>query len=136
MASTAITAQGSSLSIDATDIENITSFTGFDGEAAEIDITNLASIAKENLTGLIDNGSFSFEIHPDVSSGATGQNALRAAAISGATAAFVLTLSDTGTVGFSGVVKNAHSMTGGVDAAVAGSVSVKISGPLTITPPA
>ena len=134
MASTAITAQGTDLTIDTNSIENVISYSGFDGEATEIDVTNLQSTAKENLLGLIDYGSFSFEYHPDYSASATGQAALRAKAISGAVSAFVLTLSDGTTIAFDGLVKNAHSSTGGVDAAVAGSASVKITGPLTITP--
>lgn len=134
MASTAISAQGSDLTIDTNSVENMISFSGFDGEASEIDVTNLLSTAKENLIGLIDNGSFSIEFHPDYQASATGQAALRAKAISGATAAFELTLKDNTTIAFDGLVKNAHSAAGGVDAALSGSASIKITGPLTITP--
>ena len=132
MASTAISAQGSTLSIGAVDIENFHSFSGFDGEASELIITNLSSLAVEKLSGLIDNGNFNINWHPEY--GATGQDAVRAAAISGATSAFVLTLSDLTTIGFNGVVKNAHSMSGGVNAPIDGSVSIAISGDLTIGP--
>jgi len=143
MTSTAITAQGSTLQIDVavpgtpdTEIENVISYTGFDAEAAEIDITNLSSTAKEKLLGLQDFGSFSMEIHPDFDAGAAGQNDLRAAQASGAEKAFLLTLPDGTTVAFSARVQNATSITGGVDAALAGSVSLTITGDIVITPPA
>lgn len=135
MTSTAISAQGASISIDATDIENVVSFTGFDGEANELDTTNLASVAKERILGLQDFGSFSMEIHPDFSAGATGQNALRAAQAAGTTHAFIVTLPDTTTMAFQGLVKNATSTTGGVDAVLGGSVSLAVDGDVTITPP-
>jgi hypothetical protein len=137
MASSAISAQGTTIAIGATPtvIENVISFSGFDGEASEIDITNLSSQAKENLVGLTDNGSFSFEYHPNYLVATAGQEALRAAALSGATTEFLLTLKDLSTIGFNAVVKNAMSASGGVDAALSGSASLKISGVLTITPP-
>lgn len=128
----AIKAQGTTLTIDATAIGGIKSYTGFDGEASEIDTTDLDSTAKEFILGLVDNGNFNMEIFPDYAD--TGQDALRTKAISGASAAFILTLNDgspstTGT--FTAYIKNAHSISGGVDAAVEGSVSCKISGAVT-----
>lgn len=138
MPSTAITAQGSTLEIDDaipgtadTAISNVVSFTGFDGEASELDITNLDSTAKEKLAGLQDFGNFSFEMHPDYSD--SGQDALRAAQASGALKTFQLTLSDATTIDFTGVVKNAQAVTGGVDAPLAGSCTISISGAITIT---
>lgn len=133
MASTAITSQGSSLTIGGSEIANIVSFTGLDGEAQEIDITNLQSTAKEWMLGLTDGGGgFTLELHPEY--GDVGQDALRAAEISGATSAFVLTLSDNTTIAFDALVKNAHNLNGSVDAALAGNCSLKVTGPLTITP--
>lgn len=137
MTSTAITAQGSTLQIDNDTpgtadeaISNVVSFSGFDGEASEIDVTNLDSTAKEFLLGLQDFGSFTFEFHPDYTD--AGQNALRAAQTSGNVKTFLLTLSDTTTVAFTAYVKNAQAASGGVDAALAGSASLKISGAITI----
>lgn len=138
MPSSAITAQGSTLEIDVSTegtadvgISNVISFSGFDGEASEIDITNMSSTAKEKLAGLQDFGNFTFEFHPDYSD--AGQNALRSAQASGATKTFLLTLSDATEVEFTGVVRNAQSITGGVDAALSGSCSISISGAITIT---
>lgn len=137
MASTAISAQGSTLSIGPTPtpIENVISFSGFDGEAAEIDITNLSSTAKEYLAGLTDPGSFSFEYHPNFLTATAGQELLRAAALSGAVTAFELELSDGVKIDFNATVRNALSTTGGVDAALSGSASLRISGAITINQP-
>ena len=138
MASSAITAQGSVLKLDVaipgtidTAISNIISFQGFDGEASEIDITNLDSTAKEKMAGLQDFGNFSFEFHPKY--GDAGQDNLRAAQASGAIKTFELTLSDATVIDFTGIVKNAQSITGGVDAPLAGSCSIAVSGSITIT---
>lgn len=139
MASTAISAQGSSLKIQGLTpgtadivIENVTSFTGFDGEAGEIDITNLASTAKEKLSGLKDFGNFSFEWHPDYS--AVGQNKVRDNAGTGTAVTFQLDLPDSTKIKFQGSVKNADSVNGAVDSALTGSVSIAITGDIIITP--
>jgi hypothetical protein len=140
MASTAISAQGTTISIENltpgtadTVIENVVSFTGFDGEAGEIDITNLSSTAKEKLSGLKDFGNFSMEWHPDYS--ATGQNLVRANSGTGIAVAFQLDLPDNTVITFNGSVKNADSVNGAVDAALTGSVSIAISGDITVTAP-
>ena len=132
----AIKAQGSTLEIDATTpgtadvaVGGIKSFSGFDGEASEIDTTDLDSTAKEFLLGLVDNGSINIEFFPDFSD--SGQDDLRANAIAGTSATFQLTLPDGSTADFSGYVKNAHSLSGSVDSAVEGSCSIKISGAVT-----
>lgn len=133
MASTAISAQGSTLEIDTTtpgtpdtEIANVKSFSGFDGEAGEIDVTNLSSTAKEFRIGLQDYGSFSMEWDVDFED--AGQNAVRAAQASGAVKTFVLTFPDGSTATFQGLVKNATSLSGGVDQVITGSVSIKITG--------
>ena len=130
MASTAITSQGTAITIDATPIVNVVSFTGFDGESAEIDISNLQSSSKEYLVGLPDGGgSFTMEIHPDFTD--AGQAAVRAAAASGAVAAFIVTFADDSTATFNALVKNASNMSAGVDAALSGSYSLKVTGDVT-----
>jgi len=139
MASTAIAAQGATLEIDIavpgtpdTAIANIKSFSGFDGESGEIDVTNLDSTAKEYRAGLQDFGSFSLEWNPDYSD--AGQNNMRSAQASGAVKTFLLTLPNGTTAQFAGIVKNASSISGGVDAVLDGSVSIKVTGAVTITP--
>lgn len=137
MASTAISAQGSTFEIDTdtqgtadTQIANMYSYSGLDGEASEIDTTNMDSTAKEFRLGLVDNGGFNIEFHPDYDD--EGQNALRAAGLSGAVKAFVLTLPNTKTVSFNGLVKNASSINGAVDAVVTSSASIRITGAVTV----
>lgn len=135
----AIKAQGSTLQVDVSvagtpdvEIANLKSFSGFDGEAGDLDVSNLSSTAKEFDVGLIDNGSFTVEWHPDFSD--SGQNAVRAAETSGALKTFLLTLPNGVEVLFSGRVKNASSMSGGIDGVVEGSANIKISGGITVTP--
>lgn len=139
MPSTAIKAQGSTLQVDTstpgtpdTAIANLKSFSGFDGEASEIDVSNLSSTSKEFQIGLTDSGTFSLEWHPDYSD--SGQNAVRSAQATGSVKAFLLTLPNGSTAAFDGLVKSAGAISGGVDGVVDGSVSIKITGDVTITP--
>ena len=126
MASTAIDSQGSTLTVDTSAIGNLKSFSGFDQEASEIDVTNLSSLAKEKRAGLQDFGSFQVEWHVDHSD--VGQAAMHVLQGSGGTGAFVLTLPNADTVTFSAVVKNAYRMSGGVDAVVEGGAVLAVDG--------
>jgi len=137
MASTAISAQGTTIDIDSTTpgtadegIDNIFSFSGFDGEASEIDTTNMNSSAKEFRLGLKDNGSFSIEYHTDYDD--PGQNALRAAGLTGETKAFLVTLPNGKEISFNGLVKNADAISGGIDAVLTSSASIRITGAVTV----
>ncbi|MCP3852125.1 MAG: hypothetical protein GY694_18075 [Gammaproteobacteria bacterium] len=121
----AIKSQGTALTIDATAIGNIVSYDGFDGAAQEIDITNLASTAKEYEVGLVDNGNFGFEVNVDDSD--AGQAALTAAKNAGTTDTYVLTLTGGDTRTFDALVVS-FSESAGVDDVVKGSVQLKISG--------
>ena len=136
MASTAISAQGSSIAINTaasgdavwTKIKNVISFTGLDGAASEIDVTDLDSTAKEYRLGLQDHGKFSFEMHIDRTD--PGQIALEAAHKSGNVAQLKLTLPNTETATFSALVKSTP-ISGGVDAVLKGSVETRITGDVT-----
>ncbi len=61
----AIDAQGTTFTINSQTVGGIVSFSGFDGEASDIDITTLASTAKEFRQGLQDFGNFTFELVRD-----------------------------------------------------------------------
>ena len=133
MTSTAISAQGSTLQVDSstpgtadTAIGNLKTFSGLDGEAGELDVTNLSSTAKEYVAALQDFGGFSLEWDNDYSD--TGQTLLRTAQAAGASKTFLLTLPDASTVTFVAIVKNAQSISGGVDAAITGGATLKVSG--------
>lgn len=136
MASTAISAQGSTISINTgtsetpvwTPIKNVLSFEGFDGSASEIDVTDLSSTAKEFRLGLTDAGNFNFELNIDRAD--AGQVAVEAARVSGAVTGFQLELPNGDTATFDTLVKSTP-MSGGVDAVVKGSVQTKITGAVT-----
>lgn len=140
MPSTAAYLQGTTLKVDDTTpgtadvaIGNIKSFSGFDGETAEIDVTNLSSTAKEYRAGLQDFGSFSLDVNPDYSD--SGQAVLRAAQASGAVKTFELELPNGVKAAFQGVVKNAQAVNGSVDTVLEGSISIRVTGAVTFTVP-
>lgn len=123
-----ITAAGTATPITFTNVVNVKTFTGFDGAASEIDITNLDSVAKEYKLGLVDAGNFSFEIDYDNTNAA--HVALRSKQSSGVLTSFKLTLPNTNVITFSAYVKK-FSLAGGVDAVARTSVDLRISGPVT-----
>ncbi len=113
-----------------TEISEITNFSGFDGQAAIIDVTHLQSTAKEKLQGLQDNGGFSLDVNHLPSD--AGQKECRAAKAAGGKKLFLLTYSDTSTVQFEAFVMS-NPQSGGVDSKVDGSFALEITGALTIT---
>jgi hypothetical protein len=116
-----------------TAVNNIKTYSGFDGMASELDKTNLQSVAKEFMLGLVDFGQFSFEFDTDLND--AGQAALRSHQQSSAIANFQLVLPGAGsnlTYSWQGYVKK-FSQTGGVDQIVKGSCDIRISGPVTLT---
>ena len=111
-----------------TDVKEVVSFSGFDGAAAEIDVTHLQSAAKEFLMGLQDFGTFQIDVNhlPDD----TGQVAMRTAKGDRDIRTFRVTFSDANTAVFRGFVLS-NSISGGVDAKVDGSFQIRISGDVT-----
>lgn len=131
-----ISAQGSTLHINTgttasptwTKINGLLSFSGLDGGASDIDVTDLDSDAMEYISGLVDEGKFGFEIktlHTD-----TGQLAVRAARVSGDVKGMKLTFPDAKTATFAVLVKSIP-VAGGVNALLKGTVDCKITGPVT-----
>ncbi len=123
-----ITAAGTATSVTFTSIVNVRSFSGFDGAASEIDVTNLSSVAKEFVLGLVDSGQFTFEI--DYDSDNSGHVALRSKQVSGVLSNFKMTLPDATVITFNAYVKK-FSLAGGVDAVVRSSVDLRITGAVT-----
>ena len=111
-----------------TNIANVKDFSGFDGSATEIKVTNLDSVAKEFKLGLTDPGAFSINI--DYDSANAGHVALRAKQVSGLLSNFKLTLPNASVITFTGFVKK-FSLAGGVDAVAKTSVDIRISGAIT-----
>lgn len=119
---------GTATPVTFTNVANVKDFSGFDGSASEIDVTNLDSTAKEFRLGLTDPGQFSINIDYDNTN--AGHVALRAKQVSGVLSSFKLTLPNTNVVTFSGFVKK-FSLAGGVDAVAKTSVDIRISGAIT-----
>lgn len=120
-----VTAAGTATSVTFTPIANIKDFSGFDGSASELDVTNLDSTAKEFRTGLTDPGQFSINIDYDDTN--AGHQALRARQISAVVSSFKLTLPTADVITFSGYVKK-FTLAGGVDAVAKTAVDIRISG--------
>lgn len=129
---TAYTSGGTATPLQWQAVGNVRTFSGLDGQASEIDITNFASTGKEFLLGLYDGGSIKFDLHLD--NGDLGQQALRTALQASAKKNFKLILpaGTTPNITFAGFVKQ-FTVTGGVDQAVAGSLDLRISGGYTLS---
>lgn len=122
------TSGGTATPVVFTAIANMHDFTGFDGSASEIDVTNMSSTAKEFRLGLTDPGQFSINIDYDNTN--AGHNALRSKQVSGVLSNFQLTLPNTNVITFTGYVKK-FSLAGGVDAVAKTSVDIRISGAIS-----
>ena len=111
-------------------VGGIVSFSGFDGEASDRDITTLASTAREFRQGLEDSGNFSIELFRDPSD--VGQAEMATAKAAKATRECVLTLDSGDIATFDAYVKSLTS-SGAVDGDVNGSANLKITGAVTWT---
>lgn len=111
-----------------TKIANVKTFGGLDGEAAEMETSNLDSTATEYLLGLRDEGTFTFDVDYDFSD--AGQTAADAARTTSTLKDFRLTLPNARVATFKGYVKK-FGKAGGVSQTVKSSVTVRISGPVT-----
>lgn len=114
-----------------TEVKEIKTFNAFDGEAAEIDVTHLQSAAKEFRMGLQDWGNFNLDLNylPED----PGQMACRAAKGSRQVQQFKATFSDGSFTTFDAFVKNSPR-SGGVDAVVETSFSLRVTGDIVDTP--
>lgn len=125
--------QGTTLTADGDAVGGLVSFSGFDGEATDIDVTTLSSTAKEYRVGLQDYGNFSIEFIYDPNNVGQAQMETNKAALTETT--FVLTLPDSDVLNkatFSGYIKS-MTINGGVDEVVRGSANIRISGAVVWT---
>jgi predicted secreted protein len=136
MSSTAKTAQGTTIAIDTgtgtptwTDIVNVSDISGFDGKAAEIDTTDLSSVAKERVLGLQDWGTLTLTAFINLSE--ASHSALLAAKKAGTQKSFKVTLSDASTITFSAFVA-AFPIAAKVDAVYSGAIALTITGDITV----
>lgn len=135
---TPILAQGTTVTVEngssgTATIGGIVSISGIgSGAASEIDITTLASTAKEYKQGLKDNGTLTFELIRDEDD--AGQVELREMEDAQATREFVITLptSTLNVLTFDGFVTSLTTDIGADDVA-RGSCTVKITGAIALS---
>jgi hypothetical protein len=123
-----ITAAGTATPVQWTMVNNWKTYTGFDGQASELDVTNLSSAAKEYRLGITDPGSLQIELDQDNAD--AGQGVLLAAYAGSLAKQFKITLPDTHTATFSAYVRKFTS-SGGVDQVLKRQADLRISGPVT-----
>lgn len=136
MTSTAISAQGTTFSINTgtiqtpvwTAIANVKTFSGSDAAAPDIDCSNLTSTKREYRVGLTDNGTFTLEVDRDSTD--VGQVAVVSALDSGDETGFQIELPNNDTATFQGYVKK-FSIAGGVDKTITGSMEIRVTGAIT-----
>lgn len=121
------TSGGTATPVTYTKVNGVTSFSGFDGAASELDTTDLDSTAMEYISGLMDEGRFSFEAKRIAAD--NGQIAIIAARASGAVTGLKLTLPDAAVATFNVLVKTIPT-TGGVNTVLKGTYDCKITGPV------
>lgn len=124
----AIDAQGTTFTINSAAVGGIVSFSGLDGEASDIDITTLASTAKEYRQGLQDFGNFTLELIRDPND--TGQDELLTQKAAQTSSTCVLSFPDDvdlNVATFTAYVKSV-SIAGGVDDVARGTATLKITG--------
>jgi hypothetical protein len=106
------------------------SYSGFDGSSAEVDVTTMCSTAREYISGLQDFGSFSFDVN--LVPGDEFQIELNKAKAALEKRTFVLRIPpDNEGVQYAYVFDafvRSFSISGGVDQALSGSVSLRVTG--------
>jgi hypothetical protein len=122
---TAYTSGGSATPVTYTKISNVKTFSAFDGQAADIDVSNLDSVAKEYLIGLQDMGQFTLELDLDTTD--AGQLALLANQAAQTLRSFKLTLPNAAVATFNAFVKKVGAA-GGVDQPLKRAVDLRITG--------
>ena len=121
------TSGGTATPVTYTKINGVLSFSGLDGAASDLDVTDLDSTAMEYINGLVDEGKFSFEAKRIAAD--NGQIAVIAARASGAVTGLKLTLPDLAVATFNVLVKTVP-VNGAVNAVLKGSYDCKITGPV------
>jgi hypothetical protein len=122
---------GTATPITFTQVKNLKTIAGLDGTAADIDVSNLDSTAKENRPGLPDSGQWTMQVDDDPTD--PGQIAVRAAAQS--TPPLVkqwqVTYPNGKVLTFTAWVKK-YSVSAAVDQVIKGDIALRITGPYTL----
>ena len=127
---TAYSSGGTATPVTFTAISEVQTFSGFDGQASELDTTDLNSTAKEFKLGLVDNGSFTFTMNTVLSD--AGQTTVRSSRDTSTSRQYKLTLpSGTPSVATFTAYAKQVPVAGGVDAVLKSNVSLRITGAVT-----
>lgn len=110
------------------EIGEVVNFQGFDGSAADIDVTHLQSTAKERRMGLQDWGNFNLDVNYLTED--PGQEELRDAKSDRQARNIRVTLANGAMRTFAAFVSSAP-MSGGVDSKVDGSFNLLVTGDVT-----
>lgn len=136
MSNSAIKAQGTLLQLGSgspltfATIAEINSFSGPGGNVSVIDVTDLASLAKEKVAGMNDNGQLSFECN--FLPGDTEHSALREAKENGTTINVKLIFTDSNETEWTfQAIVTGFSVSGAIDGVVKGAVTLEITGEIT-----
>jgi len=109
-------------------VGGVTSFSFGGGGAADIDVSTLASVAKEYRAGLVDQGDLTLEVQRDPND--IGQSTIEASA--GAVREVVITLPGGDIATFNAYVKSI-SNEGSVDGTLTGTITLKVTGAIAWT---
>jgi hypothetical protein len=119
---------GTATPVQWTTVNNWKTWSGFDGQASVIDVTNLSSTAKEFVLGIVDPGTIQLELDQDNSD--SGQTVLLTAYSGSLRKQFKITLPNANTATFNAYVRKFTSA-GGVDQVVKRQADLQISGAVT-----
>lgn len=108
-----------------TKVGGVKTYSGFDGQASEIDVTDLDSTAKEIVLGLQDFGNFQVDLN--VLPADAGQVAIRAAKASGTKLVYKIVGSDGAIEAFYAYAKK-FTASSGVDQTKKGQIGLRITG--------
>lgn len=120
----AYTSGGSFLPKTMTLVGGVTNFSGFDGQAAEIDMTDLRSVRKEKAVGVPDDGGCSMTVNFISDTGITKLNSLYETQAVGY---FEVILSDSRSGAFAAYVQQFSMDVGGPDDKVTGQVRLLLA---------
>lgn len=128
---TTYTSGGTATPVTYTQVLQIKDFKPSGSSSSEIDVTDLSSSAKEFMTGLRDNGSFSINLFALTTD--PGQIAVKAKFDAAAIGTYKLTTPDAKTYTFNAYVKSFPTIPdGSVDSVLVGSIDLRITGAVTV----
>lgn len=124
---------GTATPVTWTQLKELDTFDPSGASVSELDKTNLDSTAKEYSAGIVDNGTISCGMKYVASD--PGLIAAKVAFVAGATKQYKLVVPNGDIYSFQGFYKEVPTMpSGGIDKLLAGKLSIRIDGAVTLTP--